>query len=265
MALVSVGELAILIVELSHFQQKIIATELEQLGCQQIETASTVAEALDIMSRYTPDLVISSMYLPDGDGISLVSQMRTDERLESIPYMLISSEDRIDRLDPIRQAGSVAILPKPFKIKDLQTAIQATLEFIDPTELELNNYEVAELQVLVVDDSEFALKHISRALENIGVGRVISAHSGQEAIELLQTQSFDLIFTDYNMPQMNGEQLTQYIRNESNQPTVPILLVTSEQNQTRLAGVFQAGVNAICNKPFDPQQIKAVIKSLLAD
>jgi two-component system chemotaxis response regulator CheY len=265
MPLVSVGELAILIVEPSSFQQKIICTELEQLGCQQIDTAATITEALELMSRHKPDLVISSMYLPDGDGIDFVSRIRTDESLDSIPYMLISSEDRVDILDPIRQAGSVAILPKPFKINDLQIALQATLEFVDPSELELEHYEAAELRVLVVDDSEFSLKHICRALENIGVGLVERAHDGQEAINLLQQQTFDLIFTDFNMPLMDGEQLTQYIRNSSNQPSVPILMVTSELNETRLAGVRQAGVNAICNKPFDTLQIKAIIKSLLAD
>ncbi len=264
MAVISVDELAILIVEPSQFQQKIICSELEQLGCQQIDTASTVEEAMNFINSYTPDLVISSMYLPDGDGIQLVSQMRTNEKLDGIPYMLISSEDRVDILDPIRQAGSVAILPKPFKINDLSRALQATLEFVDPSELELDDYEARELRILVVDDSAFSLKHICRALENIGIGHVAQAHNGQEAIAELEQHTFDLIFTDFNMPEMDGQQLTQYIRAESSQPYVPILLVTSEQNETRLTGVRQAGVNAICNKPFDTVEIKAVIKSLLS-
>ena len=264
MTTISVSELAILVVEPSQFQQKIVRSELEQLGCKQIDTASTVQEAVEFMGRYQPDLVISSMYLPDGDGIELVSQMRTNSQLDGIPYMLISSEDRVDVLDPIRQAGSVAILPKPFQVSDLQKALQSTLEFVDPTELELDDYEVDELSILVVDDSAFSLKHISRALENIGVGNVVRASNGQEAVEQLEKNTFDLIFTDFNMPEMNGEQLTQFIRQQSNQPYVPILLVTSEQNETRLTGVRQAGVNAVCNKPFDTQQIKAVIKSLLS-
>lgn len=264
MSLISVDELAILIVEPSQFQQKIICSELSQLGCQQIDTASTVEAALSSMSSYTPDLVISSMYLPDGDGVQLVTEMRTNEKLDSIPFMLISSEERVDILDPIRQAGSVAILPKPFQINDLSKALQATLEFVDPSELELDNYEADELRVLVVDDSAFSLKHISRALENIGIGHIAQAHDGKEAVEQLEQNSFDLIFTDFNMPQMDGQQLTQYVRNESSQPYVPILLVTSEKNETRLTGVRQSGVNAICDKPFDTIQIKAMIKSLLA-
>ncbi|MFT6916147.1 MAG: two-component system chemotaxis response regulator CheY [Motiliproteus sp.] len=262
---VNTSELAILIVEPSNVQKKIISAELAQLGCRQVDTASSVTEALESMSRHNPDLVISAMYLPDGDGINLVSQMRADECLESIPYMLISSEDRAAILDPIRQAGSIAILPKPFKIEDLQLALKATREFVDPSELELENYDADELRVLVVDDSVFSLKHICRALENIGIGTIERAQNGQEAIQLLQQQSFDLIFTDFNMPLMDGEQLTHHIRTASNQPSVPILMVTSELSETRLAGVRQAGVNAICNKPFDTLQIKAIIKSLLEE
>ncbi|RDE24698.1 response regulator [Motiliproteus coralliicola] len=265
MAMISTDELAILVVEPSHFQQKIILSELKELGCRQLDTAETIQQALEFMGRYTPDLVISAMYLPDGSGIELVSQMRTDPALEGIPYMLISSEQRMDVLDPIRQAGSVAILPKPFQVSDLNKALQATLEFVDPTELELEDYEADQLSILVVDDSEFSLKHISRALENIGIGNVVRAHNGQEAIDQLDQHSFDLIFTDFNMPEMDGEQLTQYVRNESNQPYVPILLVTSEQNETRLTGVRQSGVNAVCNKPFDTRQVKAMIKNLLTD
>ncbi|MEH6649824.1 MAG: response regulator [Motiliproteus sp.] len=264
MALISVDELAILIVEPSQFQQKIICSELSQLGCKQIDTASTVEAALSFINTYTPDLVISAMYLPDGDGIQLVTEMRTNEKHDDIPFMLISSEERVDILDPIRQAGSVAILPKPFKINDLSKALQATLEFVDPSELELDDYEAGELKILVVDDSAFSLKHISRALENIGIGHIVQAHDGKEAIELLDQNTFDLIFTDFNMPQMDGQQLTEYVRCESSQPYVPILLVTSEQSETRLTGVRQAGVNAICDKPFDTIQIKAMIRSLLA-
>lgn len=264
MALISVNELAILIVEPSHFQQKFIRSELEQLGCQQIDEADTIESAMEFMSSYAPDLVISAMYLPDGDGIELVGKMRTNTKLDGIPYMLISSEQRVDVLDPIRQAGSVAILPKPFKASDLDNALHATLEFVDPSELELEDYEAEELKILVVDDSEFSLKHISRILENIGIGEVVRAHNGQEAIEMMEQTAFDLIFTDYNMPEMNGEQLTQFIRKESNQPYVPILLVTSEENESRLTGVRQAGVNAVCNKPFDSLQLKALIKSLLS-
>ncbi|WP_207061147.1 response regulator [Motiliproteus sp. SC1-56] len=265
MSRISVSELAILIVEPSVFQQKVITQELAEAGCRQVDCADTIETALDFMRRYSPDLVISAMYLDDGDGVQLIGQMRSDSHLEEIPFMLVSSERRVHRLDPIRQAGSVAILPKPFKHDDLEKALNATLHFVDPSEIELSAYDVDSLQVLVVDDSEFSRKHISRALESVGITQVVLAENGTQALEAIEENEFDLIFTDFNMPEMDGEELTQHIRTHSNQPSVPILLITSEQNETRLSGVQQAGVNAICNKPFSPEEMKALIKSLLGD
>jgi len=265
LAQISVNELAILIVEPSVFQQKMIGQELIDAGCTKIESVTGIQEALDSMLRYTPDLVISAMYLPDGDGVELVTRMRSDDATAIIPFMLISSETRGTFLEPIRQAGSVAMLPKPFRHDDLVRALRATLEFVDPEELELDTYDIHELKVLLVDDSEFALKHIAHALESIGIQHVVTAHNGEEAMSLLERDTFDLVFTDYNMPVMDGSQLAQHIRTHSSQPYVPILMVTSEQNQTRLEGVLQAGVNAVCNKPFSPDQLKGLIRSLLSD
>ncbi len=258
------SELSILIVEPSSFQQKIICQELEQAGCKTIDTAKTIEKALEFLHSYSADLVISAMYLPDGDGVQLVSQMRGSEALEEIPFMLISSEQRPDHIEPIKQAGSVAILPKPFCHEDLEKALEATLAFIDPEELDLENYDVDQLQVLIVDDSDFSLKHIARALENIGVQKIITASDGNEALAKIEQHEFDLIFTDFNMPNMDGEQLTQHIREHSSQPYVPILMVTSEDNETRLSGVRRAGVNAICDKPFSPEQMKSLMVNLLS-
>ncbi|MEH6628687.1 MAG: response regulator [Motiliproteus sp.] len=258
------SELSILIVEPSSFQQKVICKELEDAGCQTIDTAKTIAEALSFLHSYSADLVISAMYLADGDGVQLVSEMRSSEALGEIPFMLISSERRPDHIEPIKQAGSVAILPKPFCHEDLEKALEATLAFIDPEELDLENYDVDQLQVLVVDDSDFSLKHIARALENIGVKKIVMAHDGNEALAKIEEQEFDLIFTDFNMPNMDGEQLTQHIREHSSQPYVPILMVTSEQNETRLSGVRRAGVNAICDKPFSPDKMKSLMVNLLS-
>lgn len=265
MAQISIGDLAIMIVEPSRFQQKVISQELMKVGCTKIDCRETVTEALDFMRRYPPDLVISAMYLPDAEGVQLVSRMREDPALSSVPFMLVSSETRGSFLEPIRQAGSVAILPKPFSHEDLDRAVRSTLEFLDPDELDVEDYDPGELRVLLVDDSDFSLKHIGRTLENLGIEQVHTAHDGDEAMELIRQNTYDLVFTDYNMPHMDGEELAQTIRNHSNQPFVPILMVTSEQNNSRLEGVLQAGVNAVCNKPFSPGQLKGLIRSLLTE
>jgi two-component system chemotaxis response regulator CheY len=84
-------------------------------------------------------------------------------------------------------------------------------------------------------------------------------------MELLDQNFFDLIVTDYNMPEMDGEALVNHIRANSNQSSIPIIMVTSEENENRLAAVQQAGVSAICDKPFEPGNIRTLLQQLFTD
>ena len=67
------------------------------------------------------------------------------------------------------------------------------------------------------------------------------------------------------MPEMDGKALVQHIRTLSMQPSVPILMVSSERDEGRLAAVEQAGVSAICDKPFEVNLIRRLLKNLFAD
>jgi len=65
------------------------------------------------------------------------------------------------------------------------------------------------------------------------------------------------------MPDVDGLQLTNYIRDESEQKTIPIIMVTSEQDSKRLAAIKHAGVSAILDKPFETTSIRDFIMQLL--
>lgn len=263
MSSINISELAILLVEPSAMQRKVIQSHLQEEGVKNVEGASTGGEALESMKQYPPDLVISAMYLPDMSATELITTMRDTEELESINFMLVSSETSFAALDPVRQAGVTAILPKPFDHKDLKHALITTLEYLDDEELELENYNITELQVLVVDDSLTARNQIKRILASMGIQYMTTAENGVEAIKFLQDANFDLIVTDFNMPEMDGLGLIEHVRNDMNDSFTPILMVSSEQDETRLGNVQQAGVSAICDKPFEPQSIRAILRRIL--
>ncbi len=258
-----ISELSIVLVEPSPVQGKLIRAELEKLGICYICEHLTGEEALQELRTAQPDLVISSMYLPDMTGAELVIKIRRDSSLESTPFMLISSETSFAMIDPIKQAGAIAILPKPFNLEDLKRALYATVDFIHPDEHALADLAFDDLKTLVVDDSSMARKHISRVLSNLGIEHISTAENGLDAIEKIESNFFDLIVTDYNMPEMDGEKLTRFIRENSSQQTVPILMVTSEGDSSRLAAVQRAGVSGICDKPFEPEAVKQMIHQLL--
>jgi len=264
---VNVSDLSILLIEPSKTQLKIITNHLATEGITDIECAQSAKDALETAAKYKPDLIISSMYLPDMTATELVVKIKTSDDLKEIPFMLISSETRFSALDPIRQAGVIAILPKPFNHKDLKRALRTTIDYIDPDEISLEHYDIEEIRVLLVDDSQMARNHIIRVLNDMGITQIIQAKDGKEGIDIFSQseEAFDLIVTDYNMPEMDGKELIEYIRIEMNNAFIPILMVTSEENKTRLSNVQQAGVSGIFDKPFEPQTVKEMLFRVLDD
>jgi two-component system chemotaxis response regulator CheY len=259
------GNLSILLVEPSLTQRHIVEQLCEELGIRYIGTANTGKDALAAMRRDRPDVVISSLYLPDMTGTDLVFEMRDDDELLETAFMLISSETRLSVLDPIRQSGAVAILPKPFTANDLQTAFNATLDYLETPQFELEDIDTEILKVLIVDDSSMSRKHLRRLLEAAGIENILEAHDGAEGADMINQYFFDLVISDYNMPHMNGQELLDFIRQQSGQPGLPVLMVTSESNQSRLAAVQQSGVSAICDKPFSSDTIYQLLQQTLQD
>ncbi len=259
------GDLSILLVEPSLTQRHIIQQLFDELGIRFVETVTTGEAAIAGMRHNKPDVVICSLYLPDMTGTDLVFQMRDDEELLEIAFMLISSETRLAMLDPIRQSGAVAILPKPFSANDLQTALNASLDYLETPYVELKDIETELLQVLIVDDSSMSRKHLRRLLEAAGIEHIREAQDGAEGAALINQHFFDLVISDYNMPEMNGQELLDFIRQQSGQPGLPVLMVTSESNQNRLAAIQHSGVSAICDKPFTSETIYRLLQQTLQD
>lgn len=263
MSVLTIEQVSILLVEPSSAQRRIIETYLRQVGIISITGVKTGEEALESMRADLPDLVISAMHLEDMTGTELVQTMRMDSGYADVPFMLISSETHYRYLEPIRQAGVIAILPKPFEIEQLRKALQSTVNYIDPGEVNTLEFSSEELQVLVVDDSYTARRHISRVLRNMGIENLTEAINGREALELIGKNYYDLIVTDYNMPEMDGKELIEHVRNNSSQSSIPILMVSSEEDESRLAAVQQVGVSAICDKPFDADTVKKILETIV--
>lgn len=259
-----IAEIVVLLVEPSSTQQRIISNQFTELGIRTVLVAESGRVALDMIEREEPDLVVSSMYLPDMTGTDLVHEMRGTHDHAGMAFMLISSETDVKVLDPIRQAGAIAILPKPFAPKELEYAMNATLSYYNPNQVSLSNEDVEDIRVLVVDDSRMARKHIRRVLEKMGLMDITEAENGREALSMLGGNYFDLVVTDYNMPEMDGRELIDEIRQHTEQKNIPILMVTSEHDGSRLAAVKQAGVSAICDKPFETDTVRELLEGMLS-
>lgn len=256
-------ELKTIFIEPSTAQHKIIEKNLREIGLTDIIWVTHGREALDVMKEQHVDMVISAMYLEDMTGTDLILRIRTGDINRDVPYILISSETQYRYLEPIRQAGAIAILSKPFEKEHLEKALFAALDYFDQDELNLKNIDLDDVKVLLVDDSDISRRHMRHILNNIGLESVVEAADGRQGIDQVNKQYFDLIITDLYMPVMDGKEMVEHIRNESEQSSVPILMVSSEHDESRLASVREAGVSAICDKPFEPATVKKLIERIL--
>lgn len=262
----SISDLHIVLVEPSDTQRKIITTLLLKEKVKEIDPVSTVAEARAAIKSHGADLIVSAMYFEDGTALDLLKFVKESDEYNSIPFMLISSENRMAKLEEFKQAGVAAILPKPFEPLHLARALNASLDLINHDELELDLFDVQEVRVLLVDDSKLARNHIRRVLEGMGLKRIKEAENGAMALTLIKDEAFDLVVTDYNMPEMDGRELSEFIRFNPETTHIPIIMVTSESaDSAHMANIQQTGVNALCDKPFEPTEVRAMLMALLSE
>lgn len=117
-------------------------------------------------------------------------------------------------------------------------------------------------KILTVDDSISMRQMITFTLRENGY-EVVEAVDGQDAISKAQNQSFDLIFTDQNMPNIDGLTLIQMLRVLPQHETTPILMLTTEASDDMKKMGRAAGATGWLVKPFDPQKLLDVVKKVL--
>ena len=266
--MIELKNLHICLVEPSPVQANIIADHLTEIGIAQIDKVTSGAEVIEALNRsVVPDVVMSALYLPDMTGTDLLFAIRQQSPQSSTPFILISSETDPYNLEGVRQAGTIAILPKPFTKAQLSRSINNTLDFLNAEEEQGDDADLnfSELKVLLVDDSKLARRHIRTVLVHIGFERISEVPDGREAISQLENTLFDLVITDYHMPNIDGLGLVDFIRTKSIQRTVPVLMVSSLNDKGRLAAVMDAGVSAICDKPFETSLVRKLIRQFLTN
>ena len=120
-------------------------------------------------------------------------------------------------------------------------------------------------RVLIVDDSPAMRKFIRRVLDLTGleITESLDAGNGQEALDLLERNWVDIVLTDINMPVMNGEELLQRLGANPLLASIPVLVVSTDRSETRLARMMSLGAQGYVTKPFFPEALGGVMQRLL--
>jgi len=110
------------------------------------------------------------------------------------------------------------------------------------------------MKVMVVDDSEMTRMIAKKTLKNLGVSDVQEAADGQIALQLFESDPADVIFSDWNMPNMDGLTLLKEIRRRNS--SVPMILITTEGSKGKVVQAIQEGVSDYLVKPFTPAALQ---------
>ncbi len=116
--------------------------------------------------------------------------------------------------------------------------------------------------ILAVDDSASMRKMVSFTLSSAGY-HVVEAVDGQDAFEKAQTQPFDLVLTDQNMPRLDGLGLTRLLREQPAFQSTPILILTTESSDQMKQAGRAAGATGWLVKPFDPNRLIEIIRKVI--
>jgi signal transduction histidine kinase/CheY-like chemotaxis protein len=124
--------------------------------------------------------------------------------------------------------------------------------------IRINKSKPSERSILIVEDNEQMRNYLKEVLEEY---QITEAENGQEALEILQQQSFDVIITDYMMPVLDGEGLVLKIKEQ--ELKTPIIVLTARSDQEGKLNMLRLGIDGYLNKPFIEEELHLMIKKSL--
>jgi len=116
--------------------------------------------------------------------------------------------------------------------------------------------------LLVVDDNEMNRDLLSRHLKRQG-HRTMLAENGRQALEVMTQTTFDLVLLDIMMPEMNGYEVLQYLKNHDTWRNIPIIMISALDEMASVVRCIEMGAEDYLPKPFDPILLKARIDAVL--
>jgi diguanylate cyclase (GGDEF)-like protein len=236
----------ILIVEDNKTLAKLIAKKIQSSFKYEVDIAYKLSEAKLFLKRYAYFLTLLDINLPDAPNGEIV-----DYVLSKGNHVIVLS----------------ANIDKEFRKKMLAKNI---IDYINKDGVDDISYLVQTIQrleknqqhkILLVDDSMVFRKTMKNMLENLFYNVITVAH-GEEAVGMLKTHpDISMVVTDYNMPVMNGLELTTEIRKDFNKNEICIIAISSNNDEEVNALFLKQGANDYIKKPFSKEEFSCRINN----
>ena len=240
----------VLVVDDSDIILNLLKNEIAKHENIQPFYAKTYKEVMKLLRVHKGEFhaALLDLNLPDAPNGEIVKLANSHH----IPAVILSASMNQELKESILKKDVV-----DFVLKTDPSSIEFALKAILRT---LNNYDTT---VLIVDDSPTYRKSISDALKRIHLN-IIEANNGQEALNILDENSnISLVLTDYEMPVMDGLELTFQIRQKYKKDELSIIAVSSVDKKEMITNFLRYGANDFIHKPFSNDEIITRINSNL--
>ena len=158
--------------------------------------------------------------------------------------------------------GSVAVdIDLPQLFSDISRSTQQVK--VQQTEIAAEERRPSRINALVVDDALTVRNSLQQLLEDAGF-RTETARDGIDAVNILDTFKPDMVLTDLEMPNMNGIELTSFLRNKEETKTIPIIMITSRSLDKHRRLADDAGVDHYITKPYNDTDLLKTINKVIA-
>ncbi|QDV71961.1 response regulator [Botrimarina mediterranea] len=118
------------------------------------------------------------------------------------------------------------------------------------------------MHVLVVDDSAMTRMVAKNCLKSLDITEISEAEDGVKALAALNSGTIDIVFSDWNMPNMSGIELLREVRKQW--PSMPFVMITTEGSKDKVMEAIQNGVSDYLSKPFTPEALSEKLKKWVA-
>jgi PAS domain S-box-containing protein len=222
-----------LVIEDSERAAELIRLQLEPEGFE-IVIAANAEAGLELLKTRQPSVIILDILLPDMDGWDLLSRIKQSDSATGVPVVIVSIVADTEKGFSL---GASAVLQKPVSRVDLIDALKNL-------GLTWNNQP---LKVLIVDDDPKAVELLSAYLLEPGY-TVLRAYSGQEGIALARRELPDLLVLDLMMPEVNGFDVVEALKNNPDTAMIPIVVMTAKLLTDQDHAILNGNVAAILEK-----------------
>jgi ABC-type amino acid transport substrate-binding protein/signal transduction histidine kinase/CheY-like chemotaxis protein len=282
------SEIRLLVVDDNATNREILSRQLKQWNIS-VELAEDPISAMQLCEKYFTlggfDVVLVDMCMPVITGKELSQRIRQDRRFDPMQLILMTSADNEEKLSDLHEMGINGFFTKPISQNDLIDALSVvvnngkrhskrstlvTQSYLDSLATPENDVsEITEwpdyYRILLVEDNQINQLVIEEQLEELGL-RCDLAGNGVEALAGLNQSSnsepFTLILMDCQMPEMDGYQTTQNIRNGQageQYRSIPIIAMTAHAMKSDRDKCIQAGMNDYISKPVDTNKLNRVL------